>query len=214
MHKYVLKRFRIDLNMGDLTDEKRDDLVARIAKMAPTSKLIQASPAMAASVSALATKAATFKASRDTTAATRQVLAANVDTENQSRAAVDLEILTLAGLVAPTARQSADITGAGFDERAARRARPFVPPDGLAVSFPRKVKGRFKVAPKGDLGRNWVVQVAPDDGGRPGAWSEVPGTAKTRIITGASGSRVWVRYAMVRGMEVSAWGTAVLVTIP
>jgi hypothetical protein len=214
MKKYVLQRFHIDLNMAELTDAQRDDLAASVAKLAPTSKLIQASPAMLASVTALAAKSTTFKSSRATTAATRQVLAANVDTENQSRAAVDLEILSLAGLVATGSTQPADITGAGFNQRPPPPQRPFAPPDALDVTFPRRVKGRFRIAPKGNLGRNWAVQMAPDDDGQPGAWSDVPGTAKTRTITGASGSRVWVRYAMLRGMEVSAWGTAVLVTIP
>ncbi len=40
------------------------------------------------------------------------------------------------------------------------------------------------------------------------------GHGKTRVVTGASGTKVWVRFAMVRGQQVSDWSIAVLVTIP
>jgi hypothetical protein len=40
------------------------------------------------------------------------------------------------------------------------------------------------------------------------------GRGKTRTLTGASGTKIWVRFAMVRGELQSAWSTPVLVTIP
>jgi hypothetical protein len=42
----------------------------------------------------------------------------------------------------------------------------------------------------------------------------LPGYGKTRKVTGPSGSKVWVRFARVRGEVQSAWSTPVLVTIP
>ena len=40
------------------------------------------------------------------------------------------------------------------------------------------------------------------------------GYGKTRVVTGASGAKIWVRFAMVRGQQVSDWSTPILVTIP
>jgi hypothetical protein len=40
------------------------------------------------------------------------------------------------------------------------------------------------------------------------------GRGKSRMITGASGAKIWVRFAMVRGELQSDWCTPVLVTIP
>jgi hypothetical protein len=40
------------------------------------------------------------------------------------------------------------------------------------------------------------------------------GQGKTRVVTGASGAKIWVRFATVRGEVQSDWCTPVLVTIP
>jgi hypothetical protein len=37
---------------------------------------------------------------------------------------------------------------------------------------------------------------------------------KTRAVTGPSGTKVWVRFARVRGGLQSAWSVPILVTIP
>jgi hypothetical protein len=37
---------------------------------------------------------------------------------------------------------------------------------------------------------------------------------KTRVVTGASGAKIWVRFAMVRGSLQSDWSIPVLVTLP
>lgn len=216
MRRYVLKRLYLDLNMVNLTDERRDQLVAAIQQVAPTSTLIQGSPAMQACVAALLTSAVKFKADRDTVSADQQKLAADMDLENQSRAAVDREILALSGLVSTRAVNAADVTGSGFNLRPPPPPRlPFAPPDALHIAFPRKEKGKFIVSPHG-IGRrriHWVVQMSVDPVG-PDTWIEVVGPGNPRTITGPSGTRVWVRYAMVRGNQQSAWGTPTLVTIP
>jgi len=40
------------------------------------------------------------------------------------------------------------------------------------------------------------------------------GYGKTRVVTGASGAKIWVRFAMTRGQLQSDWCTPVLVTLP
>jgi hypothetical protein len=42
----------------------------------------------------------------------------------------------------------------------------------------------------------------------------VPGPGRSRTIPAKKGTLVLVRFAMVRGEVVSAWGTPVSVTIP
>jgi hypothetical protein len=213
---YSLKRFYLDLSMNDLKDDQREQLVAGILQVAPTSVLVQKSPAMQASVAALAAKASTFKAAREATFADQQKLSADIDAENVARAEVDLELLTLGGLVATGAKSEAEVTGAGYQLRPPPPPKPpFAPPAALDIRFPAKQKGLFVVSPHviGKTRSHWVVQKSVDPIGE-GTWVEVVGAGKSRTLTGPSGSKVWVRYAMVRGAEQSAWGTPVLVTFP
>ena len=216
MRSYVLKRFHLDLNMTDLTDETRDELVAGILAVVTTSTLIQGNPALQASVAALGAKSTALKADRDAVSATEQKLAAQIDTANTSRAAVDTELLSLAGLVATRAVTVTDITGAGFRPRPPRPPKPpFAPPDAIDIRFPKSEKGKLITSPRvtGKTRSHWAVQMSVDPFG-PTTWVDVVGPGKSRVITGASGTRVWVRYAMVRGATPSAWSTPVLATIP
>ena len=59
----------------------------------------------------------------------------------------------------------------------------------------------------------WAVEMSPDPVG-PGTWVAAPGVGNGRTFTGVSGTKVWVRYAMIRGAQQSAWSTPVLVTFP
>jgi len=46
-------------------------------------------------------------------------------------------------------------------------------------------------------------------------WTQLGvGHGKTRVVTGPSGTKVWVRFAMVRAGQQSAWSTPFLVTLP
>ena len=60
----------------------------------------------------------------------------------------------------------------------------------------------------------FVAEMSLDAGG-PSTWSSLPGTGKSRALSGyASGTKVWVRFAAVRYGMQSDWCTPVLVTIP
>ena len=62
--------------------------------------------------------------------------------------------------------------------------------------------------------RQYIAQSSPDPFG-PTTWSPLGvSLGKTRVLTGASGTRIWVRFATVRGALQSDWCTPVLVTIP
>ena len=59
----------------------------------------------------------------------------------------------------------------------------------------------------------WVVQLSHDPT-NPTTWEQVNGDGNSRKIAGASGDSVWVRYAMLRDGQQSAWTVPVRVTIP
>jgi hypothetical protein len=171
---------------------------------------------MQSSVTSLGTKASAFKASRATAATSQAKADADAATADTDRRAVDAELLSYVSLALATAKTPADLTGSGVNERPPPPAQPpFAPPDQIDILFPKQVKGKFKTSPHGFANRKltWVVQMTSDPAGT-GGWTDVYGSGNTRTITGASGSKVWVRYAMLRRGQQSAWSTPVLVTIP
>jgi hypothetical protein len=215
MKGYVLKRFFVSLNLAALTDEDRETKLASILSVAPQSTLM-ANTAIAASVTALTAKGATLKSCRNIVIADAQKLATDTGTCNTARGDFDTELLTLTGLVSTNAKSPADLTGMGLDERPPAPPKPaFAPPDALDITNPKKGVGWTTVSahvPANSRIR-WAVQMSPDPVGA-NTWTEVYGVGKSRKITGPSGSKVWVRFAMLRRGVPSAWGTPVLVTIP
>jgi hypothetical protein len=104
----------------------------------------------------------------------------------------------------------------GFEERAAPPPKaPVVPPDAIDIKLPSKLRGQFTASAR-ETGRarwRYAAEWSPDPIGE-NTWVTLPGYGKTRKVTGPSGSKVWVRFARVRGEVQSAWSTPVLVTIP
>jgi hypothetical protein len=77
-----------------------------------------------------------------------------------------------------------------------------------------KRPGRARVTvqePAGVHGR-YLAESSPDPVG-PATWSLLPGNGKQRIVTGPSGTKVWVRFAQVRYGLMSDWSVPVLVTL-
>ena len=111
-----------------------------------------------------------------------------------------------------------DITGIGL--KAAQRGgggsrKPLVPVEAIDVELPKTAKGYLWASAhegKGSRGK-YAAQVAPDQNG-PGPYENLPGYGKTRKLSGPSGTRLWVRFARVRGQSQSEWSVAVMVTIP
>jgi hypothetical protein len=82
---------------------------------------------------------------------------------------------------------------------------------------PAKGHGRTKLtvyetrgAPRGE----YVAQWSPDPYG-PTTWAQLGiGHGKSRWVSGQPGTKVWVRFARVRGQSQSEWSTPMLITIP
>jgi hypothetical protein len=94
-----------------------------------------------------------------------------------------------------------------------RKLSPLLAPDAIDVKPPKKGHGRMTVSvhETGKTRHQYVAEQSPDGV----TWSQLGnGRGKTRVITGASGTKVWVRFALVRGQAQSDWSTPYLVTIP
>jgi hypothetical protein len=212
----ALNRIRIALNLASMTDAELLKLVVAIVALAPTSALIGI-PAIAASVAAVTAKGATFKSAGDTVTADEEKLRNDKIALLAARGAIENEVTSLAGLVGTNATTPAQVTGMAFTERVTppvATAPPAVP-QSINVVFPKKARGRAKasVNETGTTRGRYAAEWSPDPVGAT-TWAALPGTGKSRTITGQSGTKVWVRFARVRGQLQSDWCTPVLVTIP
>jgi hypothetical protein len=206
----VTARWRAALNTRLMNDADRENLVTGVQKAAPTSPLF---PVIAVSFAALGLKGAAFVAGVTAAAASKKVWRVSVAERDAARTAFDRELDTFKTLVENNASSAADVIGTGFAilVRGGARQAPPDPPEALLVTFGKaRREARVTVQGRGYLGR-FVAEMASDPAL---LWSSLPGTGKQRILTGASGTRVWVRFARVRSGMQSAWSTPVLVILP
>jgi hypothetical protein len=203
------------MDLSRVDDKWRHDTVAGIVQLAPASPLI-AVPAIQASVTSLATLGASLKAANDTIAADRTKLASDIELEANTRRAVDGELLTLKAAVENKSTKTSDLASMGFEERGAPPPKAqVVPPESIDIKLPNKLRGQF-TASAHEIGKarwRYAAEWSPDPIGET-TWAILAGYGKSRKVTGPSGTRVWVRFARVRGQLQSAWSTPVLVTIP
>jgi hypothetical protein len=214
-HRRLVPRFLAALDLNLLTDEDLHVLVGDIVTAAPDSPVVAASPALQASVAALGTKdAALVKASKDTNQ-DRQNLRNSIAVEAQARSDVHAEVRTYATGVTNLAKSPADLQTAGL------KPRPPVPPRGTAPTVPENIVNKppkhghgktiVSVEETGPTRHQFVAQQSLDGT----TWAPLGvGHGKTRVVTGPSGTKVWVRFAMVRSGLQSDWSTAFLVTLP
>jgi hypothetical protein len=207
------QRFHIALNVSQMTDAELGATVAGIQKIAPSGTLIQNS-AIAASYKALGTKATSLASLVGAIAADHMQLKQDETGRLTARTEVQGELDSLRGLVANTATSPGDITGMGFVQLSRTAQTRTVPlPPAEFVTRLGKVHGRARVAVSGASG-NYVAESTPDPISPTSVWSSLPGNGKQRTLTGATGTKVWVRFAQVRYGLQSDWSTPVLVTIP
>ena len=203
------------MNLTRVDDKWRHDTIAGIVQLAPASPLI-AIPAIQASVAALATLGASLKADNDTVAVDRTKLAADIEMEENTRRAVDGELLILKAAVENKSTKPSDLTSMGFEERAAsQRKAQVLPPESIDIRLPSRLRGQF-TASAHEIGKTkwrYAAEWSPDPIGA-STWATLTGYGKSRKVKGPSGTKIWVRFARVRGQIQSEWSTPVLVTIP
>jgi hypothetical protein len=216
MRRTLVPRFLPSLDLTLLNDGDLHGLGGDIALAAKTSALVLASPALQAAVADIATNDASLAASNQTVADDRAKLRIDIASEAVVRNAVLGGFRAYVTLVANRAQSYADVGGAGLPTPAPREPRNTPPtvPVILANKPPRRGHGKTTVSVD-DLDadkREFAAQQSLDEGV---TWTQLGvGHGKTRVVTGPSGTMVWVRFAMVRWGVMSAWSAPIVVTIP
>jgi hypothetical protein len=204
----------VTLNFSDMKDPELLALAATIAKIAPSSPLFT-NPTIAAGVAGITAKAATFDTSGKKVDNLTSQLADAKTGENQDRTALQTEIRAYVGSVLNFARNEADVTGLALTPRPPVVVPTTGPsaPTSIDVVLPKHAHGYLTVSVHelGGVRGRYYAEWSPDP---IGTWSTLTGTGKSRKVTGASGARIWVRFARVRGQVQSEWSTPVLVVIP
>jgi hypothetical protein len=216
MGRYLMPRYLTAFQLSTLNDNQIHSLAGDIALAAKTSSLVQASPAMQTCVAAIATTDAALATANQTVADDHAKLRIDLASEAVDRSAVLGELRTYTTLVGNGARSPADVHGAGFPPPPPRPPRNTPPTVPVLIDNkpPRTGHGRTTVS-VGDLDaekRQFIAQQSVDGGA---TWTQLGvGHGKTRVVTGPSGAKVMVRFAMVRSGLVSDWSVALTVTIP
>jgi hypothetical protein len=218
MRRSLIHRYHVLLDLSKLDDTTRHHLVAGIQGAAPTSALVAASPAMQASVTALGKKDAALAQSNAAVVTDKQKLRTDLAAEAVARNDLDGELRSLATLTENDAKSPADVQGLSFVYRPPTVAQKLAPaaPTQIDVVIPKKGHGKAKasVHETGTTRLEYVAEWSPDPVG-PSTWAPLGvGHGKTRTVTGVTGTRVWVRFATLRGQLQSDWSTPVLITIP
>jgi hypothetical protein len=208
-------RLRVLLALSAMTDDGMLDLASSIGKLTSTSTLATANPPVASGAIAVVAKATSFKASR---VKASSLAMQTVDAEAAAvteREGLVTEILAFVGTVLNVAETADDLTSVALTPR----DKPVTPttgpdaPTAFVVTKPRYKKGYAEISvsePAGKRGR-YYAEWSPDP---IGTWTRLTGTGRSRRVTGASGTKVWVRFARVRGSIESAWSDPQLIVIP
>jgi hypothetical protein len=210
-------RLHAQLDFSDLSDAARQGILTAIQQLAPSSSLYTASSSIQASYAALVKKGTVLQQDIGAVASDKQKLRADLSLETAARTSFDAELRNLATLTESASVTSADLTGMGFTVRPPRTIATAPPavPTSVEVKLPARGRGVARVVAMytGAGKPHFVGQWSPDPVTAT-SWSTLPGAGRTRVVTGASGTHVWVRFATMRAQLQSDWCTPVLVTIP
>jgi hypothetical protein len=218
MARSLAQRQHVELDFSQLADKDLHDLVGAIKLAAPTSQLVLNSQPMQASLAALLTKDTAFAQAGTAVTNDRAKLKTDLATEVTCRSDIVGEIRCFATLAENGSKLAGDLQGAGLPARA-RAAKKSLPPDtpeSIDTVLPKKGHGKATVSvhETGKTRRQYAAEYSLDPYG-PTTWAPLgKGYGKSRLVTGASGTKIWVRFATVRGQLQSDWCTPVLVTIP
>jgi hypothetical protein len=215
MGRTLIPRYLAAIELSTLDDTELHTLAGGIAVAAKTSALVLASPTLQTSVAALATKDGNLTVANQTVTADKIKLNADTAAEAVVRTVLVGELRIYATGASNAATSEADLHGAGLTPlgpRTPRNTPPTVPVE-INTTFPRVGHGKATVSVQetGSARNKYAAQQSVDGV----TWTQLGvSQGKTRAVTGASGAKIWVRFAMVRGSLQSDWSIPVLVTLP
>jgi hypothetical protein len=214
MGRRLVPRFLAAADFSLYTDEELHKLVSDISLASTTSPLILSSPPLQECIARLATKDTAFAKANKKVDDDKLTLRTDLATEAVSRSEVLGEARTFVSLVVGSAKSPADIQGAALTPLPPRqRGVPPAVPELIENRPPKRGHGKTTVAvhETGPTQHEYTAQQSLDGI----TWVQLGvGHGKTRVVTGPSGTKVWVRFAMVRSGLQSEWSTPLLVTIP
>jgi hypothetical protein len=202
--------------LSTMKESELSDYAVAIVKISSQSPLFT-NPVIAAAVNAITAKQATYAASLLAVKNTAKQLVDDKATRDADRASLETEITAFGGAACNIAPDDAGLASLGITPRplvVIPKLSPAVPTS-FKLRPPKHLKGYLDISvdePAGTRGK-YAAQWSPDPVGA-GTWSDLPGTGKSRRVTGASGTKVWVRFARVRGQSQSDWSAPQLVVIP
>jgi hypothetical protein len=202
MARRLTPRYLPSLDIDAMDDVEVDNLVAGINTAGPNCAIVQMSQPLKDCITALVAKNATLKTSIALVAADRSKLALDLGAEAEDRSDLHNQLRTYATLFTSLAKSPADLVSGGLTPQPPRLPRNTPPtvPEQIEFRAPKKGHGRVRVSvhETGAIKAQYVAQSSPDPYG-PTTWSQLGvGLGKTRMVTGTSGTKVWVRFAMVR----------------
>jgi hypothetical protein len=197
------------LNGGD---QARDDLVAGILKLAPSSPLY----ANAAIKAEIATLGSTWQAYKDAGKTAAQSAKQHKSDVAAKVAAKDLNNKSLARLrtLAETNATSLDdLTSLAIPAYEGRPPAPSMAGPVLDIVLGRKNSGRA-TAKAHETGGTRHKYIAESSGDPIANWTPLVGSGKARKLVGKPGDKVWVRFAIQHLQQQGDWSTPVLVVLP
>jgi hypothetical protein len=216
MGKSAVTPVRALLSLEALSNEKaREDLVNAILKLAPQSALFTQNPPIQNQVQLVGSTFTTYKTARAASAASATQHKNDVAAEDQARVTNDRALLVLKHMTEDAAVTLDDIQSMAFEAYAGRPPPPSMVAPLVDVILGRKGSGRARpsVHETGGTRHRYVAEMSPDPITAT-SWSSLPGTGKSRKLSGKSGTSVWVRFAMLHGQQQGDWSSPVLVTFP
>jgi hypothetical protein len=210
----IQDQFHAQLSIAALNqnDQARDDLVAAILKLAPTSPLY-ANPAIKAEIGVMG---ATWKAYKDagkTSAQSAKQHKTDVAAKASVRNANNKSIQPLRTLAESNAASLDDLESLALKAYEGRPPAPSMAGPVLDVVLGRKNSGRATVKAH-EMGATRHRYMAESSGDPIGTWSVLVGAGKARKLVGKPGDKVWVRFAVQYRGQQGEWSTPVLVVLP
>ena len=204
----------LDLNALSADPNAQEKLVAAMQKMAPQSPLY-AVKSISDEVANLGKVQTTLVGARQTAGQSAKQHALDVAAEESAQIAVNKSLGLIRKLVENNATSESDITSMGLLAYAGRPPPPpLVPPEQIDIKPGKKGSGKAtaSVHELGQTHRRYAAQWSPNTATP--SYTDLDGTGKSRKLTGAPGTQVLVRFALLRGQAKSDWSVAVVVTFP
>jgi hypothetical protein len=213
-NKNSTNQFHTQLNLAtlDANDQARDDLVAGILKLAPSSPLY-ANAAIKAEIATLGSSWQTYKDAGKTAAQSAKQHKSDVAAKATARANNNKSLTRLRTLAETNATSLDDLKGLALPAYEGRPPVPSMAGPVLDIVLGRKNSGRA-TAKAHETGGTRHKYVAESSGDPIGTWTLLVGSGKARKLVGKPGDKVWVRFALQYRGQQGDWSTPVLVVLP